>query len=68
MLYYNMGDYQAAITSFENLLDDYPDTDYREEILYYTTKAYFDYAEKSIYKKKKESRENLFHHIPKKGS
>jgi len=54
MLYYNMGDYQAAITSFENLLDDYPDTDYREEILYYTTKAYFDYAEKSIYKKKKE--------------
>ena len=54
MLYYKMEDYQAAITSFENLLDDYPDTDYREEILYYTTKAYFLYAEKSIYKKKKE--------------
>ncbi len=54
MLYYKMEDYQAAITSFENLLDDYPDTDYREDILYYTTKAYFLYAEKSVYKKKKE--------------
>ncbi len=54
MLYYNMGDYQAAITSFKNLLDDYPDTDFREDILYYTTKAYFEYAEKSILKKKKE--------------
>jgi len=53
-LYYHMEDYQAAITSFENLLDDYPDTDYQEEILYYITKAYFQYAEKSIYKKKEE--------------
>lgn len=54
MLYYKMQDYQAAITAFEDLLDDYPDTDYRESILYYTTKAYYEYAEKSILKKKKE--------------
>ena len=53
-LYYNMDSYQAAITSFENLLDDYPDTDYQEEILYYITKAYYKYAEKSIYTKKKD--------------
>ena len=53
-LYYRMGSYQAAITSFENLLDDYPDTDYREDVLYFITKAYFEYAEKSIYTKKKE--------------
>lgn len=53
-LYYNMDSYQAAITSFENLLDDYPDTDYQEDILYYITKAYYQYAEKSIYTKKKE--------------
>lgn len=53
-LYYRMESYQAAITSFENLLDDYPDTDYREDILYFITKAYFEYAEKSIYTKKKE--------------
>ncbi len=53
-LYYRMQDYQAAITSFENLLDNYPDTDYKEEILYFTTKAYYEYAEKSVYKKKME--------------
>ena len=53
-LYYRMQDYQAAITSFENLLDDYPDTDYKEEVLYYTVKAYYEYAEKSVYKKRAE--------------
>ena len=53
-LYYRMEDYQAAITSFENLIDDYPDTDYREDILYYITLAYYEYAEKSILSKRKE--------------
>ncbi len=54
LLYYKMESYQAAITSFENLLDDYPDTEYREDILYHMVKAYFEYAEKSIYSKRKE--------------
>ena len=53
-LFYRMRDYQAAITSFENLLDDYPDTDYKEEILYYITMSYFEYAEKSIFSKQTE--------------
>lgn len=53
-LYYRMQDYQAAITSFELLLDEYPDTDFKEEILYYITMAYFEYADKSIYTKKGE--------------
>jgi outer membrane protein assembly factor BamD len=53
-LYYKTEDYQAAITSFESLMDDYPDTDYKEEILYYITVAYFTYAENSIYSKKME--------------
>ena len=53
-LYYRMSDYQAAITSLENLLDDYPDTDYKEEILYYITMAYYDYAERSIFSKRDE--------------
>lgn len=53
-LYFHMKDYQAAIASFENLLDDYPDTDYKEEILYHITKAYYEYADKSIYKMKAE--------------
>lgn len=53
-LYYKMEDYQAAITSFENLMDDYPDTQYKEEVLYYITKAYYEYAEKSIFSKRDE--------------
>ena len=53
-LYYRMEDYQAAITSFENLMDDYPDTDYKEEILFLITMAYYDYAEKSIFSKRTE--------------
>ena len=70
-LYYRMESYQAAITSFENLLEDYPDTDYREDVLYYITKAYFEYAENSIYTKKRERYEetveaynNLLHFFP----
>jgi len=54
VLYFKMGDYQAAITSFENLLDEYPDTDFKESVLYSITKAYYTYAEKSIYAKKNE--------------
>ena len=49
-----MGDYQASITSFESLLDEYPDTDFKESILYSITKAYYTYAENSIYSKKGE--------------
>ena len=70
-LYYRMGDYQAAITSFENLLDNYPDTDFKEEVLYSITKAYFTYAEKSIESKKEqryektiESYNNLLYLFP----
>ncbi len=54
MLYYKMESYQAAITSFEGVMDDYPDTENKEVILYYITKAYYEYAENSIYKKKME--------------
>lgn len=54
MLYFKMGDYQAAIASFENLLDDYPDTEFKEDVLFSITKAYYTYAEKSIYSKKDE--------------
>lgn len=53
-LYYRMEDFQAAITSFQNLLEDYPDTEFKEEVLYYIAKAYYVYAEKSVYSKKEE--------------
>lgn len=54
VLYFRMGDYQAAITSFENLMEDYPDTEFKEEVLFSITEAYFSYAEKSVFTKKQE--------------
>lgn len=52
--YYFLDDYSAAITSFENVLKDYPDTKYREEVMYLIIKANYVYATKSIAKKKIE--------------
>ena len=46
--YYFLDDYKAAITSFENVLKDFPDSKYREEMMYMIIKANFIYAEKSI--------------------
>lgn len=54
ILFYRMGDYQAAITSFQNLLRKYPDTDRGEEVLRSMVLAYFEYAERSIPSKQKE--------------
>jgi outer membrane protein assembly factor BamD len=53
-LYYRMEDYQAAITSFNNILKDYPDTPRKEEILYLVLKSYFKYGIQSIESKKRE--------------
>jgi len=58
IMYYRMRDYMAAITSFENLLKNYPDTERREEILQYMTLAYFEFAENSIPEKKRERYES----------
>ncbi|MDP4266759.1 MAG: outer membrane protein assembly factor BamD [Bacteroidota bacterium] len=54
MLYYNTSDYRAAIISFNNVLKDFPDTKYKERILFYTMKANYLFATKSVETKKKE--------------
>lgn len=54
ILYYRMENYNAAITSFENLLKKYPNTPHREEILSDMAKTYYDYAENSVPEKQKE--------------
>ena len=53
-----MEDYRAAIVSYESLLKDYPDTEYKEDILYKIIKAYYQYAMKSIKAKQKERYES----------
>jgi len=46
-LYLTIGDYQAAIISFDNSLRDYPDTKYAEEMEFLTVEAQFLYAKNS---------------------
>lgn len=50
----NSANYTASIVAFDNLLEDYLGTKYKEEALYYRLKASHDYAIKSIDRKKGE--------------
>lgn len=54
MLYYRMRDYQAAITTFQNILKKYPDTKRAEDIYATMVLAYFEYAERSIPSRQQE--------------
>jgi outer membrane protein assembly factor BamD len=54
MLYYKLGQYKAAVVSLKISLKEYPDSKYREEMLYYIVKASYFYAVNSIYTKTKE--------------
>ena len=47
-VYYDIGQYKAAVVAFGNSLDRYPDTPYREEILYLITKSNYLLARNSI--------------------
>jgi outer membrane protein assembly factor BamD len=53
-LYYKMQRYMAAITSLNTLLRDYPDSEYKEDILYFIFKSYYSYTLMSIRNKQEE--------------
>jgi outer membrane protein assembly factor BamD len=53
-LYLKMKLYEAAITSYNNLLKEYPDSPYKEEVLFSVLKSKFYLAENSIASKKPE--------------
>jgi len=57
-LYFKMEDYRAAIISYQSLLKDFPDTEFKEDVLYNIITGYYSYAIKSIEDKKKERFEN----------
>jgi outer membrane protein assembly factor BamD len=57
-LFYRMQDYSAAITSFENMLKNHPNTKHREEILFDMATTYYDYAENSVIEKQRERYES----------
>lgn len=53
-LYFKLGEYQSATITLKNSLKDYPDTKYREELMYMVVKANFLLAENSVENKKAE--------------
>ena len=53
-LYFKLGDYKAAITAINNSLKEFPDTQYREELLYLLLKSNFELASNSVEAKVKE--------------
>lgn len=50
-LYYKLNNYQSAMTSFENLLKDYPETKRQEEVRYLIIQSNYQLAKKSVYEK-----------------
>lgn len=50
--YFHTGYYQAAVVAFNNTLNDFPDTQYREEILYTRLLSAYELAKNSIESKK----------------
>ncbi|HSG67356.1 MAG TPA: outer membrane protein assembly factor BamD [Bacteroidales bacterium] len=52
--YYKTRHYKAAITALENVMNDYPDTQNQEEILYFIMKSYYFYAINSVDEKQDE--------------
>ncbi len=71
VLYYNLSDYVASITTFNNLIRDFPDSKYREEAMFNIVKANFDYASQSIpdrqperFSKVLEAHNRLSRHFP----
>jgi outer membrane protein assembly factor BamD len=53
-LYYDIADYRAAVISLTNCIKEYPDSKYREELMYYLLKAKYLLAENSTEEKKRE--------------
>lgn len=53
-LYYNLDQYQAAITSFQSMLEDFPETSRAEEVRFLILKAAYEYAAHSVYDKRAE--------------
>lgn len=53
-LYFDLGEYKASITALNNSLLDYPDTRYREELLYLILESSYELAKNSYPSLRKE--------------
>jgi outer membrane protein assembly factor BamD len=53
-LYYNLDNYKASVVSLSNCLSDFPDSKYREEIMFKLLKSKYMLAVKSVQSKQIE--------------
>lgn len=53
-LYYDLGEYKASITALNNSLKEYPETRFREELLYLILTSSYELARNSVLAKIKE--------------
>lgn len=53
-LYYNLGNYKASIIALKNSLNEFPDTRYREELLFLILKSTYLLADNSVPSKRKQ--------------
>ena len=58
ILYYKLSQYNAAITSFDNMLSEYPESSHAEEARFLILKASYEYAVNSVYLKRIDRLEN----------
>jgi outer membrane protein assembly factor BamD len=57
-LYYDLGYYKSSIISLKNCLNKYPDTKYREELMYMMYESSFKLADNSVESKKRDRFQN----------
>lgn len=57
-LYYDLSQYQAAVTSFKNMLTEFPESSRAENVRFLILKASYEYALKSVYAKRAERYED----------
>ena len=63
--YYNTESYRAAVVALNNFLNEYPDSPYREEAMYYIVKAGYVYAINSREDKMKERLQQVVNNFDK---
>jgi outer membrane protein assembly factor BamD len=62
VLYFNIRQYVSAVTSFQNMLKDFPETQKAEEVYFYILRSSFSYAKNSVLEKREERMKETLEH------
>lgn len=57
-LYYKLGNYQSALIAFKDVLKDFPESNYKEDVLYWMLVTNYEIASKSVEFKKEDRYQN----------